>query len=64
MTADIVQFIPARTKVRSQDELRQIGLKIIASSEFQAGLVDSEKDDTIPYCPIAVAVMRGYYEVE
>jgi hypothetical protein len=44
----------ARAKRKS---LREIGMSIIASPEFQEGLINSVQCPA-PFCPVAVAIMR------
>ena len=42
------------------DELRAVGEKIIASPEFRNSATRAQKAEA-PYCPVAVAIMRGNY---
>lgn len=63
--ADIIPFMPkTSSKVRTSAELREIGLRIIASADFQPHLIDGKDDTDIPYDPVAVAIMHGHYESE
>ena len=62
MSAEIIQFVPKGTStVRSAQELREIGLRIIASPEFQELHSDKLSVETDGYDPVAIAIMRGYY---
>ena len=63
MSAEIIQFVPKGTSnIRSAQELREIGLRIITSPEFQE-LHNNEKlsVETDGYDPVAIAIMRGFY---
>jgi hypothetical protein len=52
-----------KRRARTDAELTAIGNKIIASPEFQARRVNSEKDDNdFPFDPICIAIMNGYYK--
>ena len=60
MSAEVIQFVPrSSTNIRSAQELREIGLRIIASSEFQE--LHSEDKLNYSYDPVAIAIMRGFY---
>lgn len=70
---DLIQFIPKSnpSNTRSTHELFEIGMKIITSSEFQEAEKNSGKptsltsdplNEWVPYDPVAVAIMHGYYE--
>jgi hypothetical protein len=44
---------------RSHQELKEIGMKIIASPEFHADIASSIQE-ALPFCPVAVAISKGW----
>jgi len=55
---DIIYGYDFRRSLR-KGSLREIGLRIIASKEFQAAAIGSDKEQ-FPFDPVSVAIMNGY----